>query len=792
MSSPFAIAGPGLRDNGISVLPIMPGAKAPGTITGGTWRLEHGWSRFCDRLPTKFEMGAWVKWPDAGVGVALGTASGRDGQILVCLDFDTDDARLIGCIHEIVDPSPVRKKGRKGWGGFYRANPAVENRSYNINGERVLDLLAHGRQTVLPPTIHPSGGEYVWLGKDTLENLDFDDLPELPDDIGDRLAEVLAPFGYSAPIERGPAQDVTLAGESIHRELNDAALLNLDAWVPALQLYGCTRSGGHYRAVAHWRSSASGRPLAKRSTNLSIAPEGIKDFGDADKGYTPLDLVMAACGADLDTAFRWLQDHVAPQKPVVLAAKPVASDTVPAPQKKHGNLAGLIDPNAEPIAEEETSEEQVEEAAVEIVAAGAGQVIPDAVCFPPGILGETVEWIVDSADTPSPQLSLGAAISLLGGLMGRRFEGPTRARTNFYGVGVAPTGFGKDHPMKACVTLAYAAGLHKFIGPEDVKSDSAIRKLLEARPSVSLFIDEFGGYLKKILDRRAAAHDKRSRDMLLTLFSRANGIYGGSEGATEKAVPIMNPNLGVYGVSTPSDLWGAFSSASAEDGLLPRFIVYSVPEGRPEIVEASADPSEPPMALIQRLRAMMDVRPKGNLNGVGGNVNKPIRAEWGEGAAEWFSVYRNMKREEAIVSGGMREIVASRQAEHVIKLALVYAVGCAPEAPVITVASLEWARIVAECSGAALLGALESRVADSDKQAEYLWVLRTVREAGADGLKMADLVRAVRGKFDKRRFDDILGQLEAAEEVEKGIRSTAKGGKPTMRVWARGAMAEAA
>lgn len=814
MPSAFAFAGLRLRDNGVSVLPIMPGAKAPGTITGGQWRLEHGWSRFCDRKPTDLEMGIWERWPDAGVGAALGSASGVKGLHLVAADVDTEDATIAAAILRTFPPSPVRKKGLKGQTLFFLAPASVVNQSFNgPNKERWLDLLASGRQTVLPPTMHPDcahcgakasvitetrvcrscgceGVSYHWLTDDTLEDFDLADLPVLPEDIGSRLETALAPFGYTAPLPHGEAGTATLEGESIHRSLNDAALVNLDSWVPALQLFGCTRSGGHYRAVASWRPSASGRPLSQRSANLSIAPEGIKDFGDCDRGYTPLDLVMAACGADLDTAFRWLQDHVAPQKPVLLtvtAPKQVTDESVPASAKKVGNLAILGGALPAPTAyEADVIEMPADDREV------VDGVIPDAACFPPGILGEIVDWIVQSADTPSPPLALGAALNLFGALIGRRFEGPTRARSNFYGVGVAPTGYGKNHALTCCSELAYAAGLHKFLGPEDVKSDSAIRKMLEAKPSVAVYMDEFGGYMGKILDRRAAAHDKRSRDMLLTLFSRANGTYHGSEGATEKAVPIINPNLCVHGVSTPSDLWKAFSSASAEDGLLPRFLIFDAGMNRPEIVEPSADPSVPPMALVSRLRALMDVRPKGNLNGIAGQPNKPIRAAWGPDADAWFHAYRTFKRDEAMSSGGMREIVASREAEHVVKLALCYAVGCEPQTPVITVAALEWAREIVTCSATALLTALDSRVADSDKQAEYLWVLRQVREAGAFGIPESVLMKMVRGRFDKRRFDDILGQLMAANEVTRGIGSGPKGGRPSTRLFPMAAQVDEA
>ena len=94
-----------------------------------------------------------------------------------------------------------------------------------------------------------------------------------------------------------------------HRQLNDEALANLDAWVPALMLYRCRRTQKGYEAVPTWRPSTTGRELEKRHLNLKIVPEGIRDFG-ADQGYTPLDLVMAACDCDLDTAFRFLSERL--------------------------------------------------------------------------------------------------------------------------------------------------------------------------------------------------------------------------------------------------------------------------------------------------------------------------------------------------------------------------------------------------------------------------------------------------------------------------------------------------
>lgn len=796
--SAFAQAGPRYRENGVSVLPIIPAGKAPGAMSGKTWRPEHSWQRFCERLPTQIEMGFWDRWPNAGVGIALGRASAPPGYQLVAVDLDTDDADVTAAVYAVIPRSPVQKRGRKGHTGFYLASVSVENRPYNgEHKQRLLDLLCHGRQTVVPPTVHPNGGVYHWITDDTLEDFAVSDLPVLPDDVADLIGQALAPFGYVKPaLLQGAQGDAHLSGDNIHRSLNDACLANLEAWVPALQLFGCYQSGGHYRAVAQWRASASGRPLSQRAANLSIAPEGIKDFGDADKGYTPIDLVMAAFGADLDTAFRWLQDRVAPATPLVLNLKRAAepkdrpasstdeseaydpetgelrpaqeTNVIPINSTIRANLAGLLVPTA-PLRERPQPPAPVP------------AILPVEICQPAGLLGEVVEWMNRTASTPVPQHNLGAAIALLGTCMGRRWESPTRARTNFYIMALARSGFGKDHPMDAGRALMIGCGLDKLVAAEETKSDSAIRKVMERYPVAVMFMDEFGGWMRKILDRRAAAHDKRMRDLLLTFFSRANGDYMGAEGASERAVVIRNPHLCIYGASTPADMWKAFDSASGEDGLLARFLIFEAADKPPAWRDPQADVTEMPLHLRQRIQAMMNVKPIGNLSGVGNGAVKPIRAAWGEGAADWWRAYRTDNTTLA-EEPGPRSTVYSRAAEHVLKLALVLAVGCDPQQPVIAVSALEWAKAVVECSMAAMFRAMEDRVADGDKQAEYLWVKRTIRSHGVIGIPMQEMKKSVNGRFDRRRFDDIIGQLTDSGEIESFVGSGPRGGRPAMRL----------
>jgi len=239
--SPYAKAGARLIDNGYSAIPIMPGTKRPGDYRMKEWWGTSEWQRFCDRVPTEIEASLWEAWPDAGVCVAL-------NHRLKVIDIDTDDSELMAAVLAVLPDSEVKKRGNKGFSAFYRGSPAIVSAPFSAGKTRVVDLLAYGRQTVLPPTIHPDTGQpYHWLGSETLETVAIDALPLLPDNIAELLAAALTPFGYEPTEEHHRL--VSGEGETYWREVNDTALKNLPAWVPDLRLPGTKKHGKGYRVL---------------------------------------------------------------------------------------------------------------------------------------------------------------------------------------------------------------------------------------------------------------------------------------------------------------------------------------------------------------------------------------------------------------------------------------------------------------------------------------------------------------------------------------------------------------
>src|SRR5262249_38230459 len=84
-----------------------------------------------------------------------------------------DDSAIKAALSAVLPQTPAKKRGAKGETLFFYGPEIKESKSWNINGKRVIDLIGPGRQTVLPPSLHPdTGSPYVWSGAETLEDLE--------------------------------------------------------------------------------------------------------------------------------------------------------------------------------------------------------------------------------------------------------------------------------------------------------------------------------------------------------------------------------------------------------------------------------------------------------------------------------------------------------------------------------------------------------------------------------------------------------------------------------------------
>lgn len=188
----YAKCAKALLANGYSPLPILAGSKRPGVM---------GWQEYCDRQPQPQMIDNWsASWPGAGVGVACGA--------IIAIDIDSDDETIIRAVTSVLPHTSVTKRGRKGWTLFYRnphgaASTFIDGRASDGKRPRLVDVLARGKQTVIPPTIHPDTLQpYAWGGEATLMNTPLMSLAVFPVGGEASIREALIASGHVESIAR--------------------------------------------------------------------------------------------------------------------------------------------------------------------------------------------------------------------------------------------------------------------------------------------------------------------------------------------------------------------------------------------------------------------------------------------------------------------------------------------------------------------------------------------------------------------------------------------------------------
>ncbi len=179
-----------------------------------------------------------------------------------------------------------------------------------------------------------------------------------------------------------------------------------------------------------------------------------------------------------------------------------------------------------------------------------------------GALRDLVDYMLRTAKRPQPLLALGASLSALGALMGRKYRTETNLRSNLYVVGIADSGSGKNHSREVINELFVEAGVGHFLGGNRIASGSGLLTALHRQPSILFQLDEFGMFLAAAADRRRSPrHITDILDTMTELYTAAGTIFLGAEyanrdGRNERR-DINQPCLCIYGTTTPLHFWGA-------------------------------------------------------------------------------------------------------------------------------------------------------------------------------------------------------------------------------------------
>ena len=771
--SPFDAACPQLTANGYSVIPIAPDSKAPSEYRAGRWYPMKQWDQYRHAPAKPFVLKMWSNWDRANIGIITGTKVSST-HMVAAVDYDTDDPDILADLESSLPPSPVRKRGRRGYTSFYLV--PLRTKGFRT---AIVELLTDTRQTVIPGSIHPDTGQpYVWMGEKTLENTHARDLPVLTEENIERFIEQVEALTKKPVASVPQAELIQLPDDEqkFWRVLNNTAYSNLDRWVPDLSLPKCERtSTGSYKAVAHWRASSTGRPLSERSANLSIMPvQGARDFGTGDR-YTAINLVMHALALDLDDAVRFLTTRLGMSEEMNFSPPKLEFE-----ETTSGEISESFSSTTEVVNADPVTGEIVEEVvgAIEKPVAGNGREfdeVPNELLYPSGLLGEIMDWIVGGSRRPSRTLALGPAITLVGTLAGQAVAGPTQSATHLYAIGLAPSGAGKDYPLQAIAKLLKAAMLGNLIGPSEFISMPSVINFLQRQSLSICAMDEIGAWLRRLNNKNASSYEQSVSKIMRSVWGLSFTSYMTPEWAQRASVEIQSPAMSLYGVSTPEEFFEGLEGADIRNGFLNRFLVLST--GKKSVdrdpLHDGKVPQELALAIVTLRNKLLQVNP--DAPPAIGAPREPKQMVWNGGRGAWLALNAELEK---LKSDPDKEPFYARTGEIAIRLATIHAVGC--NRLEVEKEDMEWGAALAMWSATNMARVTSGYMAENESQKMYNRVLRMIEAAPDRSLHRRVLLQKLRGAVKQRDLEEMLKGAIDGGMIEEIKKIPLQGGKPSV------------
>lgn len=514
-TNPFATVALDYLNKGLSVIPLAPKQKNP---------ILSGWTKFCDQRMDA-EHARMFFTSAHNIGLTLGPASN-----LCAVDIDTDDPILLEQIERILPESPVKKRGAKGYTAFYKYN-GIDSKSTKTNdGTAGIDFLSTGRQTVLPPSVHPSGVEYKWITNETLLTCPAENIPEISSETLRQLFDLLNPETKNV-VTHSDAPKPSAKVEDIKKALS---------FIPADIEYN------------EW--SSIGMALHDFSGGATWACELFDSWsktGSKYKEYEPLkkwDTYTVDGGITINTLFALARTYGYTTNP---------------------ELAQIKKEREEEIAQQAESKKRLETLSKNLLPA-------------PGLIGDVAQYIREVSVKKQPILTIAGAIVVSGTVYAQRAQTPSGLRSNVYCFAIGESGAGKGDPDRAIHHLfahkSLREDLRRALRGVPASRTGLIDSIYDAEGKCLLSIDEIGYYIDAVNGKTAQAYSKEIIPELTRLYSSANTMCLGREYSqhgkdAKKRSDVLNPCVCVLGLSVPSQIYDVITKKDILDGFLPRWFI---------------------------------------------------------------------------------------------------------------------------------------------------------------------------------------------------------------------------
>jgi hypothetical protein len=384
--------------------------------------------------------------------------------------------------------------------------------------------------------------------------------------------------------------------------------------------------------------------------------------------------------------------------------------------------------------------------------------------YPPGLLGHVVQHIVDCDMFPDRRMALWAALSACAKALDRKVIGPTGSTTLLYLILLAATAAGKQTSHDSIRILLRAMGIENVIQAGGLASVQATEDLIRGSPNCFVLIDEFGRWLRMVLDQTSNV-----RELPGTLCKFWGIRPGGSWTITRRAreevtnVTIDWPALALAGCTVGEIFWDACGDDEITGGFLNRCVIFDAGKGGPR-AKPKYSWEELPLWLAAALKeragapatdgAKVVTKTQGFLG--------PRRLTWGAGAEAMWAAEVDTIRD---LDEGRRRDIFARAPEIAIRLATVAAWWRGSE--VVEVGDWRWGWAWAKLSCELVLkGANENMKV----KREFAKICQHIKALLADGpMKIGQIhvhCRSAAGDRGIEIVDKALDDLVLSEEIE--------------------------
>jgi hypothetical protein len=576
----------------------------------------------------------------------------------------------------------------------------------------VVELRSTGAQTIVGPSVHPSGERYDML-EGIPATVDAEELEACVQRLADHV--VARRHRIAEPVGQGGAAD----DEHVERR----AIAYLDRMPPAI-----SGSGGHAATYAAATALVHGFGIAPpRALALLVAhynPRCQPPWSEAELAHK----VNDAERKPHSRPYGWLRDD---RKATELGV-----------DLSRFTLCGGQDP----------------------LDSAPADGPPDPGPFPehllrvPGFIADVMAHNLATAHRPQPVLALAGAITLQAVLAGRKVRDERGNRTNLYAVGVAPSGAGKDHARKVSKNVLFHAGLDALEANEDLASDAGLVSALEINQASLFQFDEFGRFLRTIGDAKKAPHLYNVLTALMKLYSSADTVFKGKAYADAKRNKVIDrPCAVVYGTTVPEHFFESLTADALADGFMARLLVF---EADSTAVRQRAHATAIPESILEAARWWGDFAPGGDLRRT--NPDPVVVPTTPEAVAVYDRFAMTVDAELAKDAPG-RSLWA-RAEEKACRLALVHACSADREKPVVGQEAAAWACAVSEHLTRRMLHLAHAWVSDGQFDSRQKRVLRAIRAAEGK-ISASDLCRRTQWLSKRERGEVIENLLETGQIV---------------------------